>query len=83
MIYYDATAAFKTYKTHPKSKVLKHMLLLCPDLRAAAAELKRTLRNLVMAQGHLIMAPIFKLAHQHQSGPYLEELHDLRLCHPP
>lgn len=41
------------------------------------------LRNLVMAQGHLIMAPIFKLAHQHQSGSYLEELHDLRLCHPP
>lgn len=36
-----------------------------------------------MAQGHLIMAPIFKLAHQHQSGSYLEELHDLRLCHPP
>lgn len=74
----------KPTKLTPKvKKVLKHMLLLCPDLRAAAAELKRTLRNLVMAQGHLIMAPIFKLAHQHQSGPYLEELHDLRLCHPP
>lgn len=41
------------------------------------------LRNLTMAQGHLIMAPILKLPHQHQSGSYLEELHDLRLCRPP
>lgn len=40
-------------------------------------------RNLMMAQGHLIMAPISKLPHQHQSGLYLEELHDLRLCRPP
>lgn len=41
------------------------------------------LRNLTKAQGHLIMAPILKLPHQHQSGSYLEELHDLRLCRPP
>lgn len=41
------------------------------------------LRNLMMAQGHLIMAPISKVPHQHQSGSYLEELHDLRLCRPP
>lgn len=34
-------------------------------------------------QGHLIMAPISELPHQHQSGSYLEELHDLRLCRPP
>lgn len=37
----------------------------------------------MMAQGHLIMSPILKLPHQHQSGSYLEELHDLRLCRPP
>lgn len=41
------------------------------------------LRNLTKAQGHLIMAPILKHPHQHQSGSYLEELHDLRLCRPP
>lgn len=41
------------------------------------------LRNMMMAQGHLIMAPISKLPHQHQSGSYLEELHDLRLCRLP
>lgn len=38
---------------------------------------------LMIAQGHLIMGPILKLPHQHQSGSYLEELYDLRLCRPP
>lgn len=37
----------------------------------------------MIAQGHLIMGPILKLPHQHQSGSYLEELHDLSLCRPP
>lgn len=41
------------------------------------------LRNLMMARGHLIMVPILKLCHQHQSGSYLEELCDLRLRRPP
>lgn len=49
-------------------------LLVCVRLRH---------KNLTMAQGHLIMAPILKLSRQHQSGSYLEELHDLRFCRPP
>lgn len=52
-------------------------------LRAQKDSVLLRRRNLMMAQGHLIMAPISKLPHQHQSGSYLEELHDLRLCRPP
>lgn len=62
------------------------LLLLCPDLRAADAEHKRTLaatEELGDGTRTFNYGPIFKLAHQHQSGSYLEELHDLRLCHPP
>lgn len=62
------------------------LLLLCPDLRAVDAEHKRTLaatEELGDGTRTFNYGPIFKLAHQHQSGSYLEELHDLRLCHPP
>lgn len=62
----------------------RHYSALTSELWAPSARGRSPQRrNLVMAQGHLIMAPIFKPAHQHQSGSYLEELHDLRLCHPP
>lgn len=43
----------------------------------------QSLRNLMTAWGHLIMSPILKPPNLHQSGLHLEEVHDLRLSHPP
>ena len=75
-----------TKLTPIEKKILKHMLWFCPDLRDAGPEHKRTraaTEELGDGTRTFNYAPIFKLAHQHQSGSYLEELHDLRLCHPP
>lgn len=69
---------------------VKTIKIRCMLVRVISSELPEDslcvwlrLRHWMTARGYLIMVPILKLPHQHQSGSYLEELHDLRLGRPP